>query len=83
MALMTVMNEVVRCGGNNHYNLQHIGKERLDRIGGLPPTMEFDDDEDHKGDDGSVGEYEYGEETVEEIDEVNEESDVEEEEQEE
>lgn len=36
LSLMTCMNEILKAKGNNNYQLPHIGKKRLERLGILP-----------------------------------------------
>ena len=40
LTLMSCLNEILECHGDNEYTIPHLGKERLDREGNLPETLE-------------------------------------------
>jgi hypothetical protein len=39
LTLMGCMNKIIDCGGDNDYEIPHMGKERLERMGQLPITI--------------------------------------------
>lgn len=40
LTLQGVMNEIIKCNGGAHYKLPHMNKDRLERLGLLPETLE-------------------------------------------
>ena len=40
LTLMSCLNEIIDHNGDNDYKLPHMGKERLERLGLLPQTLE-------------------------------------------
>ncbi|KAL7568198.1 hypothetical protein ACA910_020889 [Epithemia clementina (nom. ined.)] len=39
LTLQSCFNSIIECNGGNDYKIEHIGKERLERIGRLPTTL--------------------------------------------
>ena len=44
LTLQSCMNEVIKCLGDNDYKIQHMNKERLERLGILPRSIRVTDD---------------------------------------
>ena len=44
LTLMSCLNEIIECGGDNDYSIPHLGKDKLEREGNLPETLEVSED---------------------------------------
>ena len=44
LTLMSVMNEIIKCNGDNDYVIPHMGKDALARRGELPKCIEVADE---------------------------------------
>ena len=44
LTLQSVFNQIILCNGDNDYNIEHLSKEKLERIGQLPNVLDVVDE---------------------------------------